>query len=45
MICFNYNSRRVILNLKHKCRFVQNIVESLKEESDWSIRSIHEEYR
>ncbi len=45
MICFNYDSERVILNLKHKRCFVQNTVESLKEESDWSIHSIHEKYR
>ncbi len=45
MICFNYNLERVILNLKHKCYFIQNIVESLKKESDWSIHFIHEEYQ
>jgi len=36
--------KKIILNSKHKCSFVQNSTELIKEESDWSLCFIHDWY-
>jgi len=38
-------SKKVILDSKHKCSFVQNIVELFKEEQDQSLCFIHDEHQ